>query len=153
MPVVTLLVGWAFHVSSPSLTTLGNITGIVLGVVIASIGEVKFNIIGFAFQAGGILFEAVRLVIVEQLLSGSGFDHKMDPLVSLYYFAPVCAIMNAVVAYFTELPRITLTEIQDLGLFVLLLNGVVTFLLNVSSVILVSFTRAAYNALQFTNIK
>lgn len=41
---------------------------------------------GFIFQAMGIMFEASRLVAIQKLLHGL----KMDPLVSLYWFAPVC---------------------------------------------------------------
>ena len=40
---------------------------------------------GFICQALGIAFEAARLVAIQKLLHGL----KMDPLVSLYYFAPV----------------------------------------------------------------
>lgn len=136
MPVVTLVTGWVFKVSPPSLTMLGNVSFIVLGVMIASIGEIQFVLIGFLYQCGGIVFEAIRLVMVQQLLSGQEF--KMDPLVSLYYFAPVCAIMNGVIALFVEVPRITFAEIQNVGIFVLLLNGLIAFLLNVSVVFLVS---------------
>ena len=136
MPVVTLLTAWALKPSQPSLHMLGKVSLIVLGIMIASVGEIQFVLIGFLYQAGGILFEAMRLVLVEQLLSGSGM--KMDPLVSLYYFAPVCAVMNASIALVLEVPRATFAEVANLGLGVLLLNGCVTFLLNVSSVLLVS---------------
>ena len=40
---------------------------------------------GFICQSLGIAFEACRLVAIQKLLHGL----KMDPLVSLYYFAPV----------------------------------------------------------------
>jgi len=136
MPVVTLLVSWSFGVTPPSLQTLGNVSLIVVGVMIASFGEIQFVLIGFLYQCGGILFEACRLVMVQQLLSGSEF--KMDPLVSLYYFAPVCAVMNGVIALVAEVPRISLEDIENVGIFILLLNGLIAFLLNVSVVFLVS---------------
>lgn len=143
MPVVTLLVSWVMRVAPPSLKTLGNVSLIVLGVIIASLGEIKFVLIGFLFQCGGILFEAIRLVMVQQLLSGAEF--KMDPLVSLYYFAPICAIINAIIALGVEVPKMTLLQLQDVGFSVLLLNAVVAFLLNVSVVFLVSLI-ARYNS-------
>jgi hypothetical protein len=139
MPVVTLLISWALGVAPPSLKTLGNVSFIVVGVVIASYGEIKFVLIGFLYQCGGILFEATRLVMVQRLLSGAEF--KMDPLVSLYYFAPVCAIMNGVIALVIEVPTITWVEVQNVGYSVLLLNAMVAFLLNVSVVFLVSQIR------------
>ena len=115
--------------------TLGNVSIIVVGVVIASFGEIKFVLIGFLYQIGGIIFEAIRLTMVQRLLSSSEF--KMDPLVSLYYFAPACAIMNFVAALFFEIPSLTMGDIYQVGILVLVANALVAFLLNVSVVFLV----------------
>jgi len=87
-------------------------------------------------QIGGIIFEALRLVMVQRLLSSAEF--KMDPLVSLYYYAPACAVTNGVVTLFTEVPRMTMADIYGLGLGTLIANAMVAFLLNVSVVLLVS---------------
>jgi hypothetical protein len=62
----------------------------------------------------------------------------MDPLVSLYYFAPACAVTNGLFTALVELPRLTMDDIYGLGPMVLLANAVVAFLLNVSGVLLVS---------------
>ena len=75
-------------IEPPNLKVLGNVSAIVLGVIIASYGEIAFVFIGFVFQACMIIFESIRLVMVQKLLSSP--EYKMDPLVSLYYFAPVC---------------------------------------------------------------
>lgn len=136
MPVATLLTTWALGVSPPNLKTLGNVSLIVLGVVIASFGEIKFVLTGFLFQLGGIVFEALRIVMVQRLLSSAEF--KMDPLVSLYYFAPACAIMNGLVALVVEIPRMEMADVARVGYLVLLLNAFIAFLLNVSVVFLVS---------------
>ncbi len=112
-----------------------NVSFIVIGVVIASIGEIKFVFIGFLFQLGGICFEAIRLVMVERLLSSA--EYKMDPLVSLYYFAPVCAVMNFCVSIVFEIPHMSLAEVYNVGLFTLLANAMIAFALNVSVVFLV----------------
>jgi len=71
----------------PNIKVLGNVSVIVLGVIIASYGEIAFVFAGFVFQCFGIAFESIRLVMVQKLLSSP--EYKMDPLVSLYYFAPV----------------------------------------------------------------
>jgi len=123
------------------MKTLGNVSFIVLGVIIASFGELQFVLIGVLFQMAGILFEAIRLTMVQRLLSSSEF--KMDPLVSLYYFAPACAVMNGVVALVVEVPRVTMQDFYNVGLFVLLANAMVAFFLNVSVVLLVSVKRKA----------
>ncbi|RMD39529.1 hypothetical protein DV735_g5594, partial [Chaetothyriales sp. CBS 134920] len=138
MPVAVLLISWILGVAPPSLKTLSNVALIVVGVVIASVGEIEFNLVGFLYQAGGISFEATRLVMVERLLSSA--DFKMDPLVSLYYFAPVCGLMNGVTALFMEVPSMTLDHIYNVGLFTLLANAMVAFLLNVSVVFLIGKT-------------
>lgn len=109
---------------------------IVIGVVIASFGEIQFVLTGFLFQIAGIFFEAIRLTMVQRLLSSAEF--KMDPLVSLYYFAPACAVMNGITALVVEVPKMTMADIQSVGYFTLLLNALVAFLLNVSVVFLVS---------------
>jgi len=76
----------------PNMKVLGRVSVIALGVIIASHGEVTFVLAGFFFQVFGIAFESIRLVMVQKLLSSP--EYKMDPLVSLYYFAPVTSPTN-----------------------------------------------------------
>jgi hypothetical protein len=135
-PVAVLFATWGLGMAPVNLKVLMNVSAIVIGVIIASFGEIKFVFIGFLFQIGGIIFEAVRLVMVQRLLSSAEF--KMDPLVSLYYFAPVCAVMNGVTALFLEVPKMTMGDIYNVGLLTLLANAMVAFMLNVSVVFLVS---------------
>ncbi|DAA76076.1 TPA_exp: Integral membrane protein [Trichophyton benhamiae CBS 112371] len=137
-PVAVLLVTWALSISPPNMKVLLNVSFIVIGVIIASFGEIHFVMVGFIFQIAGIVFEATRLVMVQQLLSAA--EYKMDPLVSLYYFAPVCAVMNGVVALFMEVPDLTMDHIYKVGVITLLANGMVAFLLNVSVVFLIGKT-------------
>jgi hypothetical protein len=74
---------------------------------------------------------------LEILLNGEG--QNMDPLVSLYYYAPVCAVMNGVVAVVMEMGTLTMEDVWRVGVWILLANAGVAFLLNVSSVFLVCF--------------
>ena len=120
------------------MRTLANVSAIVIGIAIASYGEIKFDLTGFLVQAAGIVFEATRLVMVQRLLSSA--DFKMDPMVSLYYFAPACAAINGVFTIFFELPKMTMGDIYNVGLMVLVVNAFVAFLLNVSVVLLVSLS-------------
>ncbi|KAI0395935.1 triose-phosphate transporter [Xylariaceae sp. FL0594] len=139
-PVAVLLSSWAMGLAPVNLRQLANVSAIVIGVVIASFGEIKFVWIGFLYQLGGVLFEAIRLNLVQALLSSA--EYKMDPLVSLYYFAPICAAMNGVVALIWEVPRVSLSEVYNVGLFIFFLNGLCAFLLNVSVVFLIGKTSA-----------
>jgi hypothetical protein len=135
MPVVLLLVTWAMRIEPPNLKVLGNVSVIVFGVIIASYGEIHFVLIGVIFQSFGLLFEASRLALVQKLLSSP--EYKMDPLVSLYYFAPVCAAMNALCCIIFEGPRLSIQAILDAGLVMLFMNAAVAFCLNVAVVFLV----------------
>ena len=114
---------------------LFNVMIIVFGVALASFGEIRFVWLGFFYQAGGIVFEAIRLIMIQMLLSGEG--QNMDPLVSLYYYAPVCAVMNFLVAAATEMSSFQMADVWRVGVVLLLLNAAVAFLLNVASVFLV----------------
>ena len=134
-PVFVLVCSWAMSLSSPSASTFGNVSIIVFGIILATVGELKFDLIGVMVQLGGIAAEATRLVMVQRLLSG---DMGMDPLVSLYYFAPVCAVMNFVCFLMFEAAKITVSDVTDkVGLWTLLLNALVAFGLNVAVVFLV----------------
>jgi len=137
-PVAVLLVSWVLGTSKPSIRVLGNVSIIVLGVIIASYGEIAFVLAGFLFQAAGIVFESVRLVMVQKLLSSP--EYKMDPLVSLYYFAPVCAVMNAIVCWYIEGPRLDLEVLLNVGIAPLVLNAGVAFGLNIAVVFLIGKT-------------
>ena len=134
-PVAVLLLTWVLGVAPPNLKTLGNVSFIVIGVMIATYGEIAFVLTGFLYQVCGIVFEALRLTLVERLLSSAEF--KMDPLVSLYYFAPVCAVMNGITSLIIEVPTMHMSDIYKVGFGVLVANAMVAFLLNVSVVFLV----------------
>ncbi|KAH6656644.1 triose-phosphate transporter [Truncatella angustata] len=137
-PVAVLVSSWMMGIAAPNMKLLLNVSAIVVGVVIASFGEIKFVWIGFIYQVGGIIFEAIRLNLVEALLSSA--EYKMDPLVSLYYFAPVCAVMNGVLALLWEVPKVTMAEVHHVGFTIFFINGLCAFLLNVSVVFLIGRT-------------
>lgn len=73
--------------------------------------------------------------MTQVLLSGDG--QKMDPLVSLYYYAPVCAIMNFLLVWFTEMPTFNMEDFVRVGPTILIINASVAFLLNLASLFLV----------------
>lgn len=74
--------------------------------------------------------------MVQGLLSSAEF--KMDPMVSLYYFAPACAVINGALTLVVEVPKMSMDNIYNLGAGVLLSNALVAFGLNVAVVLLVS---------------
>lgn len=122
-----------------------NVVVIVFGVAVASYGEVHIVWLGFLFQAGGIFAEALRLIMIQILLGGDG-KNAMDPLVSLYYYAPVCAVMNFLIALGTEWPTFEIEFVWNAGIVVLVANAAVAFLLNVASVMLVRFLHYTFHS-------
>ncbi|KAK0383549.1 hypothetical protein NLU13_9460 [Sarocladium strictum] len=137
-PVAVLAISWMWGVADPSRTQLLNILFIVFGVALSSFGEIEFSWVGFFFQIGGTLFEATRLVMIQVMLSGEGL--RMDPLVGLYYYAPVCAVMNLFVAAVSEFPRFEWNDVVQTGFGMLFLNAGVAFFLNIASVFLIGKT-------------
>ncbi|KAI9374223.1 triose-phosphate transporter family-domain-containing protein [Aspergillus egyptiacus] len=162
-PVITLLTSYLWGTTSLTLSKTLNILFITLSVALTVSGEVGgFRWLGVAIQLVSLVFDAMRLVLMEVLTSssssssssssGSGYGYgytvgkenegqeeeeeqrqqqqqeeqgeedekksnilseqdregregsvarirKMDPLVSLYYSAPICALMNAILAW------------------------------------------------------
>lgn len=137
-PVFVLIFSWIWRVADPSLSKFLTILVIVFGVGLSSVGEIDFSVIGFLYQLGGTVFEAIRLVMIQVMLNGEGL--KMDPLVGLYYYAPVCTVMNIIVALFTEVPKFKFEDLAQAGYGMLLLNAMVAFGLNIASVFLIGKT-------------
>ncbi|KAF4618456.1 hypothetical protein D9613_010170 [Agrocybe pediades] len=131
-PVAILLISWTFRIQEPNKKLAIIVFMISIGVALASHGELHFNLFGFCIQAAAVAFEASRLVMIQILLH----NLKMDPLVSLHYYAPVCAAINLCFLPFTE-GLAPFYDLQKLGIFVLFSNASVAFLLNVAAVFLV----------------
>jgi len=131
-PVAILLIQWTFRLQEPNKKLATIVLMISSGVALASHGELRFNLMGFITQAAAVAFEASRLVMIQVLLH----NLKMDPLVSLHYYAPVCAAINLLILPFTE-GLAPFYELPRLGAAILLSNAAVAFLLNVAAVFLV----------------
>lgn len=60
-------------------------------------------------------------------------------MVSLYYYAPACAVINGALMAVVEVPRMKLADFASVGMPLFIINACVAFLLNVSTVLLVHF--------------
>jgi hypothetical protein len=84
-PVAILIIQWIFRIQDMNQRLFMIVLMISGGVCLASYGELRFDLFGFTIQSLAVIFEASRLVMIQVLLHGM----KMDPLVSLHYYAPV----------------------------------------------------------------
>ncbi|TFK38124.1 triose-phosphate transporter family-domain-containing protein [Crucibulum laeve] len=131
-PVAILLISWSFRIAEPNKKLAVIVFMISTGVALTSHGELHFNPFGFIIQGAAVAFEASRLVMIQILLH----NLKMDPLVSLHYYAPVCAAINLLVIPFTE-GLAPFYDLPKLGVAIMVSNASVAFLLNVAAVFLV----------------
>lgn len=93
MPVATFLMAITMRTDKPRCDIFWNMILVSAGVVIASVGEIHFNIVGTLFQVTGIAAEALRLVLTQVLLQKKGLT--LNPITSLYYIAPCrCTALN-----------------------------------------------------------
>lgn len=132
-PVAILLISFTFRIQSPSTRLLFIVLAISFGVCLASYGELRFDLRGFIIQAMAVCFESCRLVMIQILLQGM----KMDPLASLHWYAPPCALLTISLLPITEGLAPFMNVIDQVGLFHLLANAMTAFLLNIAAVWLV----------------
>lgn len=212
-PITTLIITWCAFFTEPSTSKLVNIVIIAIGVLLSSLGEVKFAWTGFIFQMAGTVAESARLVLIQWILtahqedtqqqpqrttsadeeigldSDSSSDREsgdgdsaangdnwstlpthcrsygqtsrdgsdrdgddegniviMSPLALLYYYAPVCALLNGLTAFIFEAPEFDWNDLNRVGVGMLALNGGLAFLLNLTSVLLVCISFPQYPA-------
>ncbi|GAA6026766.1 hypothetical protein JCM8202_000864, partial [Rhodotorula sphaerocarpa] len=132
-PVSVLLVSAAFGLKELNRKILLIVSLISFGVALASYGEIDFELVGFLVQALAIAIESCRLVLVQRLLQGFG----LDPIASLYYMAPVCLAVNAVILLPVEGFGVFSDAMQLVGVPYLFFNACLTFALNLASVSLI----------------
>ncbi|PLB35701.1 uncharacterized protein BDW47DRAFT_127923 [Aspergillus candidus] len=139
-PVITLLTSWLWAVSTPSKTALINILILTASIAFTTTGELHFSWPGLGFQLAALAFDANRLILIQILLADDDPARSMDPLVSLYYYAPMCAAINAVVVWFTEWEAFSWEAVLQTGVGVLVLNAAGGFILNVVVFLLIRQT-------------
>mmetsp|Transcript_21719 Transcript_21719/g.61596 ORF Transcript_21719/g.61596 Transcript_21719/m.61596 type:complete len:372 (-) Transcript_21719:98-1213(-) len=106
--------------SVPVAKTLG---GITLGLMIASLGEVKFNAWGFSLQVVALLAEAARITMLEVRLKSQGY--KLNPLSSMKVFAPLIMCTLAVLLLSTDREALNPDSLAAVGWEPFALNGLV----------------------------
>lgn len=134
-PAMVLITMWAFRLAAPTSRTFIQVTLVVIGGVITSLGATELNLTGLAYQIIAMSSHAVRLALTQSFLRSA--ELEMDSLTSLYYFAPVATVIVGVTAVILEGPKLAIADIHTIGLFQLLLNALLAFAVNVATFLLV----------------
>jgi len=138
-PVAVLFLSYIFRLERASIIEVNIVSIISLGVVITSIGELEFSLIGFIFQLSAIFAESSRLVLTNVLMK----KLKLDSLSTLYYIAPLCLIFVGTACLVFEAQSLPWERFASMEfIFVLILNGMVAFTLNIAVVMLIGNTSA-----------
>lgn len=126
-PVSVLLLAFSGGLETPSGLQLLIVMVISIGVTISAVGEARFDFVGFALQAAGILSESLRLVLADKFLK----DLKLDALSTLYYVAPPSLFFISIGFLVFEFNSFPVERLLSPFAGVLLLNGITAFGLNV----------------------
>eukprot|EP00227_Mantoniella_beaufortii_P017860 CAMPEP_0197594102 /NCGR_PEP_ID=MMETSP1326-20131121/19725_1 /TAXON_ID=1155430 /ORGANISM="Genus nov. species nov., Strain RCC2288" /LENGTH=349 /DNA_ID=CAMNT_0043160207 /DNA_START=579 /DNA_END=1624 /DNA_ORIENTATION=- len=140
MPGLVYMCGVFFAMEKLSTTTSVNMLIIAFGVAIAAYGEINFVWLGVAEQLSALVFEAMRLMLVQVLITRQGYS--MNPIQSLYYVSPACAACLALPFVAVELPAILANTALVINYPMLLLNAVTAFALNLAVFLLIGKTSA-----------
>ena len=142
-PVAVLLASFALGLETPN-TELGIcIVLIAAGIAMACYGQIQFDITGVTVQMMAVVFEALRLCLVNIALTNKGF--KLSPIAFLYFVAPLCAcaIFPAWVYLESEhVSRNDFAPVRKVGLEMLLANAATAFALNLATMALIKHTSA-----------
>ena len=125
MPVCVFSVGCLFGTEKFDMSIFINMCMITLGVGIASMGELNFNLLGVLLQVGSIISESLRLVLVQLLLQSRGL--KLNPITTLYYVAPCCFLFLLVPFFSLEWLKLVNDPEVVINPFYMITNALVAF--------------------------
>lgn len=140
MPGLVYVVGVLCGMEKLTVRISINMVIIAVGVAIAAYGELNFDTLGVTQQLSALLFEAVRLMLVQILITRQGM--AMNPLQSLYYVSPACAFFLAFPLIFLEYPAMMADAKLQFDFRILLANAVCAFALNLAVFLLIGKTSA-----------
>jgi hypothetical protein len=136
VPVVVMFISMAYYSKTYSLSRKWAVVPIVIGVAFTFYGDMTFTTIGATYTILCVLFAALKAVVSGELLTG---DLKLHPIDLLLKMCPLALVEIGIMAVASgELSEI-LGRWQALASSaapqVVLLSGVLSFSLNVTSFI------------------
>ena len=138
-PVPVLILSFLVGREKPSIVQFFIVIVVSAGVTLSSIGELEFSTVGFLIQISAVLLDSIRGIIMDLMLK----DLQLDSLSLLYYTSPIssCLIFTGFLMF--EASSFNLMNMLTPSLcFMLLLNGLLAFFLNIAVIYLVGSTSA-----------
>lgn len=140
MPGLVFASGVLLGTEKYSMGTTANMLLIAFGVVVCAVGELNLVVRGLIQQLMALAFEAMRLTMVQILMTGKGLS--MNPIQSLYYVSPACFICLLVPFVAVEVPHMRVTHDWKLNPPVMIANALAAFVLNLAVFLLIGKTSA-----------
>lgn len=97
----TFVVGVLFGTEAYTHRSALKVLIVGLGVVIASYGEMKANLLGVSLQVAAIVSDAIRCNLLQLVMQAN--EIKLSPVGTLYFVAPMAAVALCVPAALLEL--------------------------------------------------
>jgi len=104
---------------------------VVVGLLLTTVGELDFSLLGFVFQMAGTLSDSLRLSMTKVVMS-SNYAVRLDPMSTLYYSSPTMLVILSVPMYLVDYPSLNFEKVWSMK-FVLLANSLLAFALNMTS--------------------
>lgn len=142
-PVAVMLASFAFGLEKPTWRLAVTMVVMSSGVALSCSAQIDASAFGTVIQMVAVGCEALRLCLVNMLLSSKGL--KFSPISSLYYIAPICFGALFLPWLFMEARLVAMHRfgpIRRVGPLLLLANASVAFLLNLATMALIKHTSA-----------
>lgn len=130
-PVFTVAIYRIIYASIYSAATYIALVPVIVGVMLASYGDLTATSLGFFMTLLGTLLAAVKTVTTNRLQTAG---LHLSALELLHRMSPIACVQSLIVAYITgEFDHFEPNHLGTKGLLVLLANGIIAFGLNVAS--------------------
>lgn len=130
-PVFTVAIYRIVYHSIYSTATYITLIPVIIGVTLASYGDLTATTLGFFLTLLGTLLSAVKTVTTNRLQTAG---LRFSALELLHRMSPIACVQSLIVAYVTgEFDRFEPQLLGTKGLLILLANGAIAFGLNVAS--------------------
>lgn len=138
-PIPLLILSIIVGSEKKSLALFVIVCTVSFGIILSSVGELHFSLIGFMIQFTAIISDSFRMIIMELFMK----DLKLDTLSLLYYSAPTTVVLISIGFYFIESSTFDYTILYDSQFcLVIFFNCCLAFTLNIAAIHLLSSTSA-----------